>query len=147
MIDKLIECPLCKEKAACYVVPLNENHNSYACFGCGYSSNDLLKQGEFDVTQYEENLPELYKDIKKTDEVGRFWYPQSINITGKGTVFANGKSKDTWSWSAIKSVELTDEDKENPRFKNQTHKSDSSSLKSFEKDFVEALDYIGFFSI
>jgi hypothetical protein len=147
MIDKLTDCPLCGEKAACYASPLNEKYNSYACFGCGYTSNDLMKENDFDKDQFEETLPELYKDIKKIDESGRYWYPQSINIAGKGTVFANGKTKDEWAWSAIKSVPLTEEEEKNPRFKDQQYKSDSSTLKSFEKDFIEACDYIGFFDI
>jgi hypothetical protein len=147
MIDKLIDCPLCKEKASCYCSPLNEKHLAYSCFGCGYSSNDLMKDNEFDIEQFEETLPELYKDLKKVDDKGRYWYPQAINIVGKGTVFANGKTNNSWQWSAIKSVALTEEEKKQPKFKNQTHKSDSSTLKSFEKDFIEALDYIGFFSV
>lgn len=147
MIEKLVDCPLCKEKMSCYSFPMNEKYNSYSCFGCGYLSNDLMKNGEFDIEQYEETLPELYKDIKKTDEIDRYWYPQAINIIGKGTVFANGSSKDSWQWCAIKSIPLTQEEKQQSKFKNQTHKSDSKSLKYFGNDFIEALDYIDFFKI
>jgi len=147
MIDELIDCPLCEHKSCCYSTKLNESKSSYACFGCGYTSTDLMIEAEFDVEAYEEHLPELYKDLKLIDKENRIWYPQTINILGKGTVFINGKAKDSWEWAAIKSILLTEEEKENVKFKNQTHKSDSSSLKSFEKDFVEALDYIGFFSI
>jgi len=148
MTDKLIDCPNCEEKACCYQTPLNEFHNSYTCFGCGYTTNDLMKNNnDFNFAEFESNLPELYKDIKKVDHQNRVWYPQALNILGKGTVFANGKTKDTWQWAAIKSIELTNEDKENPKFKGQTHKSDSQSLKDFGNDFVEALDYIGFFNV
>jgi hypothetical protein len=148
MIDKLIDCPNCGEKAACYQTPVNEFNNAYACFGCGYTTNDLMKEGsEFDFESFESSLPELYKDIKSVDSENRVWYPQAINIPDKGTVFANGKTKDTWQWSAIKSVKLNKEDKKNPKFKGQTHKSDSKSLKDFEKDFIEACDYIGFFNL
>ena len=147
MIDQLVDCPLCEQKACCYSTKINETKNSYACFGCGYTTNDLMKEGQYDIETYEEFIPELYKDLKKIDKDNRVWYPQSINILGKGTVFANGKTKDSWEWSAIKSVPLTEEEKSSPRFKNQTHKSDPVSLKSFEKDFIEALDYIEFFSV
>jgi hypothetical protein len=146
MTDKIIDCPNCKEKSACYQIPINEFHNSYMCFGCGFTSNDLMREGEFNFEEFESSLPELYRDLKCTDSEGRIWYPQAINIQGKGTVFANGKTKDTWEWSAIKSIPLTKKEKSNIRFKGQTHKSDSSSLQSFGKDFIEACDYIGFFN-
>jgi hypothetical protein len=100
---------------------------------------------DFDFEAYEEQLPELYKDIKYTDEENRVWYPQVINIEDKGTVFANGSSKESWEWSAIKSVTLSEEEKESPKFKGKTHKSDSSTLKNFGTDYFDACDYIGLF--
>jgi hypothetical protein len=147
MTDKLIDCPNCNEKAACYQIPMNEFHNSYMCFGCGFISNDLMKVGEFDIEQYESSLPELYKDLKSVDNELRVWYPQVINIQGMGTVFANGNNRSNWQWSAIKSIPLTKQEMKNPKFKGQTHKSDSESLKNFGKDFIEACDYINFFNV
>jgi hypothetical protein len=144
--DTIIDCPNCGEEFACYKTYINENHSSYSCFGCGYITNDFMVEG-YDFEQFELALPELHKDIKMKDCQGRVWYPQVVNIQGKGTVFANGKSPESWQWSAIKSVELTEEEKQLPKFKNQTHKSDSTSLQNFGKDFVEACDYIGFFDV
>jgi len=146
MTDKIIDCPKCSEKAGCYQTPINEFHNSYACFGCGFTSNDLMREGEFNFEEFESTLPELYKDLKSLDSEGRAWYPQAINITEKGTIFANGKSKDQWQWSAIQTIQLTEEEKLNPRFKNQVYKSDSKTLQNFGYDFIEACDYIGFFN-
>lgn len=146
MIDKIIDCPKCSEKACCYQTPMNEFHNSYACFGCGFTTNDLMIEGEFNFEEFESSLPELYKGLKCSDKDGRVWYPQAINIAEKGTVFANGKSKDQWQWSAIQTVKLTEEEKSNPRFKNQAYKSDSKTLQNFGSDFIEACDYIGFFN-
>ena len=105
-----------------------------------------MREGEFNFEDYEQELPELYKDIKHTDEDGKIWYPNVINVDGKGTVFANGTSKDEWEWSGILSVPLTEEEKESPRFKGKNYKSDSKTLKSFGKDYFEACDYIGLFS-
>ena len=147
MTDNLITCPKCGVIESCYTVQLNEFHNSYVCFNCGFQTNDLMREGEFNFEEYENEMPELYKDIKYIDETGRVWYPYIINIEGKGTVFANGSSKEDWQWSAIKSVLLTEEEKESPRFKGKTHKSDSSTLQNFGKDYFEACDYIGFFDI
>lgn len=147
MTDKIIDCPNCGEKACCYQTFINEFHSSYACFGCGFTTNDLMRQGEFNFEEFESTLPELYKDLKKSDSEGRIWYPQAINILEKGTVFANGKNKHSWQWSAIKTIKLTEEEKESPKFKGQFYKSDSKSLKNFGADFIEACDYIGFFDI
>ena len=142
--DQMATCPKCKCDG-CYILPINETKFSYFCWGCGFQTNDLMIEGEFDFVVYEETLPELYKDIKYVDEDKRVWYPISINIGNKGTVFLNGKSAKDTQWSAIKVVELTEEEKTQPKYKNLTYKSDAKSLKNFGKDFIEALDYIGMF--
>ena len=143
--DKLDICPKC-ECDGCYVVSINETKNSYFCWGCGFQTNDLMVEGEFNFAEYEETLPELYKDIKYTDKEKRVWYPVSVNLTDKGTVFLSGKSKEEVQWSAIKVVPLTEEEKKQPKYKNLLYKSDAKSLKHFGDDFIEACDYIGVFS-
>jgi len=142
--DQLIVCPKCKCDG-CYVTPINETKNNYFCWGCGFQTNDLMKEGEFDFEAFEETLPELYKDIRDIDEEGRVWYPISINIPDKGTVFLNGTSVDSTYWSGIKVVELTEEEKQEPKYKGLTYKSDAKSLQHFGNDFIEACDYIGIF--
>jgi hypothetical protein len=142
--DEMIMCPKCGCDA-CYKTQINEVKSSYFCWGCGYQTNDLMKEGEFDFVGYEEILPELYKDVKYQDEEGRVWYPITINLEDKGTVFLNGKSADTIEWSGIKVVELTEEEKTQPKFKDKKYKSDAKSLKSFGNDFIEACDYVGVF--
>jgi hypothetical protein len=150
MKDKLSICPRCGSDA-CYVTPMNEIKNNYFCFGCGFQTNDLMKEGEFDFDIYEETLPELYKDLKNTDSEKRVWYPITVNIQDKGTVFANGKNKYDWQWAGIKAIEVSEEEK--GKFKipgtedYYTHKTDIKSLKNHSQDdFIEALDYIGFYN-
>jgi hypothetical protein len=147
MTDQLTKCPKCKAEDACYKTPINEFHNSYTCLDCGFTTSDLMRVGEFDFEQYEETIPELYKDIKYTDEDGRVWYPQVINIENQGTVFVNGDSSENWYWSGIRSVELTEEEKQMNKFKGKTHKSDSASLQNFGDSFFDACDYISFFDV
>lgn len=147
MTDNLITCPKCKAPESCYTQPVNEFHKSYLCLSCGFQTNDFMREGEFNFEEYEQELPELYKDIKTVDEEGRVWYPNIINIESVGTVFANGGSKDEWEWSGILNVELTEEEKESPRFKGKKYKSDSKSLKNFGKDYFAACDYIGLFDV
>jgi hypothetical protein len=144
MTDKMSICPKCGCDG-CYVSPINETKNNYFCWGCGFQTNDLMVEGEFDFAQYEETMPELYKDIKYVDEQKRVWYPISINLPDKGTVFISGKSTEEVQWSAIKVVPLTEEEKKQPKYKNLKYKSDAKSLKHFGDDFIEACDYMGMF--
>ena len=144
MTDQMAICPKCGCDG-CYVTPINETRNNYFCWGCGFQTNDLMVEGEFDFVQYEETLPELYKDIKYVDDQKRVWYPISINITEKGTVFLSGKSVEEVQWSAIKVVPLSEEEKKQPKYKGLTYKSDAKSMKNFGNDFIEACDYIGVF--
>jgi hypothetical protein len=149
MKDKLDICPKCGGDG-CYITPVNESKNNYYCFGCGFQTNDLMVENEYDFESYEETLPELYKDIKYKDELNRIWYPITINIQEKGTVFANGNNKNNWTWAGALSVEVSEAEK--GKFKVPgtddfyTHKTDIKSLRNFpQNDFIEALDYISFF--
>jgi len=142
--DQLTTCPKC-ECDGCYTLPINETKNSYFCWGCGFQTNDLMKIGDFDFEEYEEVVPELYKDIKHVDDDKRVWYPITINLETKGTVFAYGKSEDNWEWAAIKAIPLTEVEKDEPKYKGVSYKSDAKSFKQFGQDFIEACDYIGLF--
>ena len=82
MEDKLIKCEHCGSDM-CYATPINEIAWSYSCTGCGFNANDILKEGEFDMEQFEEIFPELYKDLKYVDSEKRVWYPLVVqNETG-----------------------------------------------------------------
>tara|TARA_R110002050_G_scaffold102848_2_gene211715 strand:+ start:258 stop:734 length:477 start_codon:yes stop_codon:yes gene_type:complete len=147
--DNLEICMKCGGDA-CYTTELNPTAKTYFCFGCGFTTNDLMVQGEFDFTQYEETLPEIYKDIKVGDELGRVWYPTSMNLPDKGTVFINGKEWNNWKWAGVKVKKVSEEEKEKFKIPGTEeyykHKTDMSTLKHFEKhDFMDALEYIGFF--
>ena len=141
--DKLTDCPHCGQVGAVYTTAINEFHNSYLCLGCGFATNDLMIEKEFDFEEYEKEMPQLYVDAKKIDDLKRVWYPNVVNIQDRGTVFLNGSSAEEAKWSAIKSVKLTKEEKKNPKFKDKTHKSDSSTLTDFGGDYLSALEFIG----
>ncbi len=68
------------------------------------------------------------------------WYHNEV-----GVIIArqNGKSTENWKWTAVKAVEILEEEKS--KFpEGNTHKMDMSNAKEFEeKDFMEALSYIG----
>jgi len=127
---------------------INEVKQAHSCFSCGFQTSDLMVKGEFDFEAYEETMPELHKACKIEDEVGRVWYPKTVNFQDKGVVFLNGTSREDCYYSGIKTIPLTKEEKKMPRFKGQTHKSDPSTLKNFGiGGFYDACDYIGIFDI
>ena len=98
--DELVDCLLCGEKSACYKLPISDTSNAsaYVCLGCGFASNDLMIEGNFDMEVYELELPELYKEIKRVDSEGRVWYPNIVTIPDNGVVFVSGLSTVVWEW-------------------------------------------------
>ena len=147
-MDNLINCSRCGSDA-CYVEEVNQDIKTYFCYGCGFQTNSLMKEGE---TFYEEQiniLPELYKDLISKDEDGIMWMPSTINLPQQGMIFANGPSKTDWGWAAVKAVPVKEEEKEKypiPSKKGEYYewRMDMSTLQMFpERDFIEALSYIG----
>lgn len=146
-MDNLTICPRCGSDA-CYVDEVNQDIKTHFCYGCGFQTNSLMKEGE---TFYENQvlvLPELYKDLMFKDGE-KVWMPSMINVPAKGMIFANGSSKNDWNWSATKAVPVSEEEKEKypiPGKKGQYYewRMDMTTLKNFpERDFMDALSYIG----
>jgi len=146
--DKLTICDRCGSDG-CYVTEVNQDINNYFCYGCGFQSNSLMREGELIMEEQMEILPELYKDLKYEDENGQVWFPSTINLPEKGMVFANGSTSKNWKWAAVKSVEVKEEEKEKypiPGKKDKFYKNrmDMATMKMFEeRDFIDALSYIG----
>lgn len=140
MEDKLVICSHCNSDACYEYKP--QGISVWSCMSCGFMTNELMTEGSQLMTETEEVMPELYKDIKFIDDQKRVWYPTVINIPDKGTVFTNGTSKDNWGWAGIKSIETTEEEKQ--KLKGATHKSDPKTLMMFSKEqFDDACHYIG----
>jgi hypothetical protein len=147
-MDNLINCSRCGSDA-CYVEEVNQDIKTYFCYGCGFQTNSLMKEGE---TFYEEQiniLPELYKDLVNKDENGIMWMPSTVNLPQQGMIFANGPSKTDWGWAAVKAVPVLEEEKEKypiPGKNGEFYewRMDMTTLQMFpERDFIEALSYIG----
>ena len=149
--DALEMCPKCGSDA-CYVTPMNAEANNYFCFGCGFTTNDFMVVGEFDFEQYEETLPELSKEIKVMDGSERVWYPITVNIEDKGTVFAKGTNLMNWQWAGVKVKEVSKEEQQKFKIpgtdKTYKFKTDMKTMEDFSQgNFMDALEYIGFFKI
>ena len=149
-MDKLSICNRCGSDA-CYIQEVNQNIKNYQCMGCGFVTNSLMKRDSQFFEEQMELLPNLYKELMGEDEEGLIWMPATINLPSQGMVFANGTSVENWKWAAVQSVPVKDEEKEKypiPGKKGEFYEQrmDMDTLKEFgEKDFIEALDYIGIF--
>jgi hypothetical protein len=146
--DNLIICDRCGSDA-CYKQPMTEDINLFFCYGCGFQSNSSMIEGSDFYNEQLEVLPELYKDLISVDDSGKVWIPSAINLPTQGMIFINGTSLENWKWSAVKAVPVTEEEKEKypiPGKKGEFYewRMDMSTMMSFdEKDFMEALSYIG----
>jgi len=147
MTDNLITCPHC-ESDACYVTENSPTVKTYSCFGCGFTTNSLMKEGEEFYNEQIAVLPELYKDVMFTDADKMIWMPTTVNMPENGMVFYNGASKKDAKWAAVKAIEVTEEEKEKYPIKSKPgefykFRMDMTTIKSFKmKDFMEALSYI-----
>jgi hypothetical protein len=127
MNEQLINCPRCGGNA-CHEAS-NEKFTVWSCFGCGFTAN--ITTVEDNLENIESVIPQLYIDLKFKDDKGYYWYPSTVILEDKSMVFADGKSIEDWKWAGVQSKD---------------GKADMTTIKHFdEKDFMEALDYIGFF--
>ena len=147
-MDNLIICARCGSDA-CYVEVVNQDITTYFCYGCGFMTNSLMKENESFYERQLEVLPELYKDLLNKDDDGHIWMPSTVNIPTQGMIFANGSSLSDWGWAAVKAVPVLEEEKEKyPILGKEGQyyewRMDMTTLQMFpERDFIEALSYIG----
>jgi hypothetical protein len=86
---------------------------------------------ESNLQEVESVVPQLYRDLKFKDVNGLHWYPNTVILEDKSMVFADGKTTEDWKWAAVQSKD---------------GKADMTTKQEYEQyDFMEALDYIGFF--
>ena len=144
--DNLGICSRCNSDA-CYEQDLGVNYKVYMCYGCGFTTNTLMTEGSEFLEEQLEVLPEIYKDLVYVDDEGLNWVPSTISLPEKGMIFIQGKSVNDWTWASCPAKELADEEKS--KFpEGTTHKMDMKSVKYFnERNFIEAMDYIGVFEI
>ena len=148
--DKLNICSRCGSDA-CYEQELGKEYKVSQCYGCGFTTNTLMKKDSEFLKEQLEILPELYKDLIHIDDKGYHWMPTAINNPEQGMIYADGKTHQNWKWSVVKAIKILEEDKKKYPIPNKEeeyyeYKMDTSTLKQFnERDFIEALDYIGVF--
>jgi hypothetical protein len=127
MKEQLITCPKCGGDA-CHEAS-NEKLTVWSCFGCGFTSNSTIVENN--LQEVESVVPQLYLDLKFKDANGYYWYPNTVILEDKSMVFADGKTTEDWRWAAVQAKD---------------GKADMTTKQEYEQhDFMEALDYIGFF--
>lgn len=149
MNDKIVNCNRCNGNC-CYETTVTPEIKNYFCYGCGFQTNSLMKKDSEFFKEQMKLLPDLYKELMGEDENGLIWMPTTINQPKIGMIFANGTSGQNWKWAAVKAIPVKEEEKEKFKKKDGTYfdyKMDMTSIKEFdEKDFIEALDSLGFLS-
>ena len=146
-MDDLIKCDRCGSNA-CYKQEVNDKITNYMCYGCGFVSNSIMKDGEIFCEEQKMKLPELHKDLIFFIK-GKNWIPNTVNQQDKGMVFANGTSTSDWHWAAVKAVKVKEEEKEKypiPGKEGEYYewRMDMENVKKFkERDYMDALSHIG----
>jgi len=146
-MDNLTICERCGSDA-CYVQEVNNKIKNYMCYGCGFITNSLMKKDEQFFQEQIEILPNLYKELMGEDENGLIWMPNTVNIPEKGMVFADGTNAENWKWAAVKATPMEEEEQKEFQEKGKDYqfKMNMETMKRFdERDYMEALDYIGVF--
>jgi hypothetical protein len=144
-MDNLTTCDRCGSDA-CYVQEVNQDVKLHFCYGCGFQANTAMKRNSEFLQQQMEVLPELYKELLGEDENGTIWMPSVVNLPDKGMVFADGPNGQQWQWAAVKATLMSEEEKAKFKEKGKDYdwKMDMSTMMHFhERDFIEALSYIG----
>tara|TARA_B110000902_G_scaffold64403_1_gene76412 strand:- start:704 stop:1144 length:441 start_codon:yes stop_codon:yes gene_type:complete len=139
--DELIVCSRCGSDA-CYKQEVTKDVSIEMCYGCGFQSNSVMKNGSDFFNEQLEVLPEIYKILMdEEEETGKVWVPTTVNIKEKGMIFAMGTDRNNWSWAAAKAIPTPLEELE--KHKGEKFKTDMSNVKHFnERDFMDALSYI-----
>lgn len=128
-MDNLVICDRCGSDA-CYVTEVTNEVKTYSCFGCGFVTNTIMTRGSQFLEEQMAGLPDLYKELMGEDENGLVWMPNTVNIPGKGMVFADGVNSEQWKWGAVLASE-------------EGEKMDMSTIKHFEeREYMDALSYI-----
>lgn len=146
-MDNLTICERCGSDA-CYVQEVNNKIKNHMCYGCGFITNSLMKKDEQFFQEQIEILPNLYKELMGEDENGLIWMPNTVNIPEKGMVFADGTNAENWKWAAVKATPMEEEEQKEFQEKGKDYqfKMNMETIKRFdERDYMEALDYIGVF--
>jgi len=141
--DEIIDCPK-SGGDLCYRIEVTPEITNYFSMSCGYWTNSLMTPDQDFYKEQWSVLPEIYKDLAWVDtKTGLTWLPNTITVPELGMVYADGASIEEWAWAAVKAKKL-DEPLINKDGSSTEYKPDMSTIKHFvERNFMDALSYIG----
>jgi|TARA_B100000780_G_scaffold64651_1_gene42351 hypothetical protein len=141
--DEIIDCPK-SGGDLCYKIEVNKDITNYMSLSCGFWTNSLMKEGTEFFKEQMSVLPEIYKDLAWLDlKTELVWLPNTITDVKLGMVYADGDGSGEWNWAAVKAIKL-EEPTINKDGSKTEYKPDMSTLKHFkERDYMDALSYIG----
>ena len=161
--DKLVTCKCCGSNA-CYESEFTTKEgkvNTWLCMTCGFTSNTTMEEGSETLKQASENTSVFILSQKQTHD-GLVWFPTVITMPDKGMIFPEPikgtKTLDSfntdevdWKWTVVKSVKVTDKEKEKypiPNKPGEFYKTrmDMQNLKRFDRlCFMDAAEDLGMF--
>ena len=113
--DKLVVCPRC-EGNACYGNEVTEEITTWHCFGCGFCTNSLMKEGEEFFDKQRTVLRELYKYLLFVDGNGLTWNP-----TDKGYLMVWDVINEGWRMVNFQTIQKIRFGRQDYHFTNFNH--------------------------
>ena len=133
----------------CILIEADESTNSESriCMETGYTTSDRFTVGAKAVTDYEQTVPQLYRDTKYVDPIlNQVWYLATLR-TPLGCLYADGFNKTDYKWKLAPVRELSADEKVNypvagkDPIEYHTHIIDIDNPEIFEQGkFQEAMD-------
>ena len=132
----------------CVLIEADEKTGSESriCMESGYTTMDKFQVDTDIVKAYERQVPQLYKDTKYVDQIlNQVWYLSTMR-TDKACLYADGTTKDNYTWKLAYVKELTSEERkqypvDGKENEYHTHKVDVQNALSFDRnDFKGAMD-------
>lgn len=126
------------------VEALDNGMNSYMCMESGFVTNDMLRIDSDMVSQYEQHMSQLMRDVKYVDEPrGLVWYPTYMQV-GNFALYCTGTSAKDLGWEIATIVPLSEEDSKNYPIPGQegqyfTSRIDTDNSQFFV-DFTSAMN-------
>tara|TARA_B100001564_G_scaffold342717_1_gene338608 strand:- start:633 stop:1136 length:504 start_codon:yes stop_codon:yes gene_type:complete len=151
-MDKLVDSPIC-DSNACYESEFQTQNGpvtTWLCLTSGFTTNTEMKEGEERTNQSLELTADLIRENQQVHD-GLVWLPTVITMADKGMIFPDGKSKDEWEWTVVKSIPVKEDEKEKYPIPNKPgefyqKRMDMDNLKRFGKlEFMDAAEELGLF--
>ena len=139
-----VKSPITKENHV--IQELNDSSGvSKMCIGSGFFTNEYplnyKKHSDFPIEKYEENMPQIMKDVR-FDDGESYWYPTTIQ-TSDGMIYPEG-TKEKWYWSYTPIMKLSEDEVKNLSNGDTVYESklDVAKTKRFDR-FMDACKEMG----